>query len=411
MAVPSQSSLPQPRDAALDGLRGVAILLVYLFHYGGGLRSGNPLVRALGYLSQAGWIGVEIFFVLSGFLITRLLADDLYTAHGLRTFYARRALRILPLYIAALLACAACALLSGASFSALKPLLVYAGFLQNVPPLVNTALHTPPPLPIYHLWSLAIEEQFYLLWPFLLLAVPTPRRALHLCLWVFVLSCAFRIVLFAPHLPSAATLQRFTICLPTRAGALALGGALAFYRRPTERAVILGEAQKSRRTPEIPGGGPRQESFKDKSALTASLALALILLTFAHTGTLLLGNRLSLLAVLPAVDLLAVALVALSLQPGLVTRWLSTPALGFLGRISYGFYVLHILLEPLFDYIGGLLTHTSSGFVYQTARLVTAFPVTVLAAWLSFVVLEQPFLRLKRHFPRRGTASSMPQTA
>ena len=64
------------RDPALDGLRGVAILLVFIFHYGGGLRSAHPLVRALGYFTETGWTGVILFFALSGFLITGSLWDS-----------------------------------------------------------------------------------------------------------------------------------------------------------------------------------------------------------------------------------------------------------------------------------------------------------------------------------------------
>ena len=70
-----------------------------------------------------------------------------------------------------------------------------------------------------------------------------------------------------------------------------------------------------------------------------------------------------------------------------------------LGRISYGFYVFHILLEPYFDGIGSLLTHTTRGMAYQTVRLLVAFPVSVAVASVSYYALERPFLRLKRRFP------------
>ena len=61
----------------------------------------------------------------------------------------------------------------------------------------------------------------------------------------------------------------------------------------------------------------------------------------------------------------------------------------------------HLLLEPLFDHLGSFLTHSTSGFPYQTARLLVAFPITYIGAWLSFAFLERPFLRLKRRFPLR----------
>ena len=373
------------RDPALDGLRGVALLLVFLFHYGGGLRSQNLLARALGYLTQAGWIGVELFFVLSGFLITGLLVPDVQTPGEMRNFYARRALRILPLYAAALLAAAAAALLSGARVQQLAPLLVYAGFAQNWPSLLGTALHTPPPLPLYHLWSLAVEEQFYLLWPLVVRAARTPRRVLFVCLLIFALSWLFRVIVFAPHGLPDSSAERFAVCLPTRAGALALGSALAFWRPSPARSHLASLS------PTLLAGG---------AALTG------FLLTSLHARTLLLSNRPAFLLGLPAVDLLCAAVLMLSLQPSALRAFLHWPALRFLGQVSYGFYVLHILLEPVFDFFGALLTQRHAGFFYQTARLLTAFSITLCAAWLSFTLLERPFLRLKRFVPRTPTRAA-----
>lgn len=376
-----QASSPR-RDPALDGLRGFAVLLVFFFHYGGGLRAHNPAVRALGYLSQAGWIGVDLFFALSGFLITGILADSLLVpgpmpGRTLRNFYARRALRILPLYVAALLACAVAALVTGAQVWRLKPLLLYIAFLQNLPPLLHAALRTPAPLPIFHLWSLAVEEQFYLLWPLALLAARTRRRALDLALWTFVASCLFRACIFAPHLFAYSTASSYAVFLPTRAGALALGSALALLPRGSARSLT-------------------------RRGLLFSLAFAAvaILATALHTHSLLLNSRLGFLVTLPAADVLSAATVALVLHPGVLRQTLSVASLRFVGRVSYGFYVLHILLEPVFDRLGTLLTHSTAGFPYQTARLLTAFPITLLAAILSFYVLERPFLHLKRRFPR-----------
>ncbi len=454
---PQPQAAPPPRDPALDGLRGLAVLLVFLFHYGGGLHAHNPLLRAFGYVTEAGWIGVEFFFALSGYLITGLLADSLLipppptgdrgtlspptkpgapgpdsgtwvsaplqnrapstaTNHPVfRNFYARRALRILPLYLAALLACAAAALLTGATFPQLQPLPIYVAFLQNLPPLLNSALHAPPPLPVFHLWSLAVEEQFYLLWPLALFAARTPRRALGLSLVIFTTSCLFRAILFAPDLFSWATANSFATFLPTRAGALALGSALALYCRlhletisvpppvistaMPPHTVISTEAKRSGETSTVRLWGAKCPS-QFLALLTTATALSLILLAALHTHTLLLNTRTAFLVTLPAADLLSVAVVALALHPNLLRSALSTAPFTFLGRISYGFYVLHILLEPLFDRLGTLLTHSHAGFGYQTARLLTALPITTAAATLSFYLLELPFLRRKRRFPR-----------
>lgn len=377
---PTDNTSPSPssRDPALDGLRGVAILLVFFFHYGGGLHSSHAFGRALGYLTQAGWTGVELFFALSGYLITGLLWANLGQDHALRNFFAHRALRILPLYFGAVAAAAIVALGYGAHAFQLRPLLVYAGFLQNVPPLVATALRSPPPLPLHHLWSLAVEEQFYVLWPFLLLAARSRGRALHLCLWIFATSFLFRALLFAPAPLPNASVNAWSPFLLTRAGSLALGGALALGTSPAQRAVV--------RRWTVP-------------------CLWLAVFTFFATGIathgFLLSSWTGFTWALPAVGIGAVASLALAREPGVFRRGLCLRPLRLLGRISYGFYVLHILFEPLFDSLGRSLAHASSGSPYQLARLLVAFPITAAAAWLSYTYFEQPILRLKRFFPMR----------
>ncbi len=371
------------RDPALDGLRGVAILLVYLFHYGGGLRSPHAAVRAFGYLCESGWIGVHVFFVLSGYLITGLLVRDLRFPHALRNFYMRRALRIFPVYYGAIIAAAVAAAVAGAHAGALRPLLPYLAFLQDIPPLAGVAVDPPPPLPLYHLWSVAVEEQFYLLWPFLLLWAGIRRRGLALCLVVFGLTCAFRAIVFAPAAYPAAVGQQLGFFLLTRAGGLALGGALALWPAATA----------SDRPP--------------RWAKSAAIAGALCFLAVGWSGgTLLLTNSRMYLFAMPAIDIAAAATLALCLHPGLLRRSLSSTVLRWFGRISYGFYVLHILLEPLFDWIGRALAHSDTGMGYQAVRFLVALPITAGVAWASFRWFETPFLRLKRFFPREPSAST-----
>ncbi len=391
MPHPPQPQHPTPRDPALDGLRGVAVLLVYIFHYGGGLRSANPFVHAFGYVTEAGWIGVELFFVLSGFLITRLLWAASAEPHALRNFYARRALRILPLYYATL-CCAALFALGwvalgwaaagrGAGAASLQPLLLYAGFLQNIPPLLPRALGYPPPLPLHHLWSLAVEEQFYLLWPFLLLAARTLPRARRLSLWTFGICCLFRGFIFAPLAFHPAT-QDWSSFLLTRGGGLALGAALALH---------AGDQTVPR----------RQILFV---LLTSALGFIAV---GAWCGTLVLVYPSQFIVGLPAVECAGVALLALALQPGRWRAFLSIAALRLLGRVSYGFYILHILLEPLFDAIGHRVVHAGAGTGYQLVRFVAGFPLTLAAACLSYVFLERPLLALKRRVPLPAAESRL----
>src|SRR6516225_5035441 len=148
----------------LDGLRGLAILMVLAFH--------------LGYL-PGGSLGVDVFFVLSGFLITTLLVEE-WNRRGsisLKTFYLRRALRLLPAFLTLLLLCTLAGLFlsSAQERPARRQEVIVAGcYIANLPNLH----HTPMPI-LGHTWSLSVEEQFYLLWPLLLvlmLGLKLPRR-------------------------------------------------------------------------------------------------------------------------------------------------------------------------------------------------------------------------------------------
>ena len=380
---PQASARDSARDTALDGLRGIAILLVYVFHYGGGLTSSTPPVRLFGYLTQAGWVGVDLFFALSGYLITGLFWADRASPHCLRNFYARRALRILPLYFGALIlaavVAAAVAELAGAPLRTLRPLLLYAGFLQNVPPFVQTALHYPPPLPLYHLWSLAVEEQFYLLWPLLLLACRSRRGAFRLSLISFFLCCELRNFVFNPGGPiHHASIMVWSTALPGRCGALALGSALALAPQASRKAI------------------------RRWAPLAVVLSAAGFVAVGAAEHGVLLNTPMNVVLGLPCAEILSAAVVAASAaefaSASSYRSLLSTRPLRALGRISYGVYVFHILLEPCFDRIGAAVTHTQHGMNYQLVRLLVAFPISVAVATLSYRMYERPFLRLRHRF-------------
>ena len=370
-------------DPALDGLRGLAVLLIYIFHYGGGLKSPHLVVRLFGYLTASGWVGVELFFALSGFLITGILWDSMQphrAPHRLRNFYARRALRIFPLYYVALAICAIELIAAGGNFSQIRMFYILAFFLQDLPKLTEIAQQIPT-LPHYHLWSIAVEEQFYFLWPFLLLIFSTRRAALRLCLGTFALSLVFCLTIFGmTHVFSAQTARIMSSFLLTHAGALALGGAVA---------VLLRSPADS-----------NEQTTVARFALPAfflGLATYIASSLFCHTFTL--TPRLQFVIGLPAVWLASAATIPLVLRSGLPRRFCSAAPLRFMGRISYGFYVFHLLLQPIFDTIGTHYAHADSGSYYQFVRMAAGFPITLAVAWVSFQLLELPFLQLKRFFP------------
>jgi peptidoglycan/LPS O-acetylase OafA/YrhL len=389
--VPSiAASAPAPktrRDAALDGLRGLAVLLVFIFHYGGGLQSTNPAQRLAGYFTQFSWCGVVLFFALSGFLITGSLWETSHTFLRLRNFYVRRALRILPLYFLALLAVATAAVVTGAHLTQLRPLLIFVFFLQNFPHLSSYALSTPSPLPLYHFWTLAVEEQFYLLWPIVIMFLAHSRRhALRLSLWFFgicelFLYCVYTLTPFV----GAVTHHLYDYFLLTQGGAIALGSALSL-------------AMGNRTNPL--GRKPGTHRLIRKHALNAFIAgVAVYLWIGIVCGTFYPTYPVQFWIGLPALGIAAAATIPLVLRPGRPRKIFSWTPLGWLGRISYGFYVFHILLEPLYDRLGANLAHANSGDYYHIVRALLAFVITFIVSLLSFYLFEMPILSLKRFFP------------
>ncbi len=164
-------TLPNGRHVlAFDGLRGLAVILVLFFHLGAVSFGGHGwLMRWLGNLQLSGWIGVEIFFTLSGFLITRILLQTSRDQHYFRNFYLRRTLRIFPLYYGTLAILGVLALALRLDWNGCLPALLL--YVQNFRTgdeglrLALTGKHGP--ILLAHFWSLAVEEQFYLFWPLL----------------------------------------------------------------------------------------------------------------------------------------------------------------------------------------------------------------------------------------------------
>ena len=165
---PQNINAASERIPELDGLRGLAVLLVMAYHafaYEMTLEPWHGLGRVLATLTNLGWLGVDLFFVLSGFLITSVLLRTHLNAEGLRSFYWRRALRILPLYFVVLL-------VIWLSYSGAGSfVLLSAFFLSNFVTLFGVPLIYGP------LWSLAVEEHFYLVWPWVMRFVTLPRLA------------------------------------------------------------------------------------------------------------------------------------------------------------------------------------------------------------------------------------------
>jgi len=179
---------------ALDGLRGIAILAVFCYHFGGGSKSSNWLIQIWSGIADTGWMGVDLFFVLSGFLITGILYDTAHKPNRVKNFYARRSLRIFPLYYGVLLLFL---LLTPTLQLHWKPgHLLYFFYLSNMMPLFTPGLASPgPKMMVGHFWSLAVEEQFYLVWPFIVWYVRDRRKLLQVSIAIMVAALIFRMIL------------------------------------------------------------------------------------------------------------------------------------------------------------------------------------------------------------------------
>lgn len=364
---------------ALDGIRGAAAAAVFIYHYGGGAHSSNPALHWLGEVIHLGWVGVSLFFVLSGFLISGILLDSFERPGWWKTFYIRRTLRIFPLYYAALSGGVLVLLVLRVGLSSISPVWPFFFYLQDIPGIVRFDILSPL-LVLGHFWSLAVEEQFYLVWPFLLALASRRGQVRQLCLVVCFLSLIFRICVFSFHLDW----QWAGYFIGGRAGDMAAGGFLASSLRDTgrDRPWII-------------------RSAKLVLAVSAVGALTIIVLT-RETGA---GDPWFGTLGVAFLSGLFAAMIALSLQPGWTQRLFTLSFLRWLGKISYGIYVYHLLLYPVFAWLTARILTASAGEEYQLLLGAIAMAGTLLVASVSFSTLESGFLRLKNSV---GKPQSMP---
>jgi peptidoglycan/LPS O-acetylase OafA/YrhL len=351
---------PLGYQPALDGLRALSVVAVILYHAGFSWMPG-------------GWIGVEVFFVVSGFLITSLLLDERRRdgRTSLGAFWVRRARRLLPALLMMLAAVGVFTLLLGdpSQRSEVRRDLPWAlGYLGNWGQIVGDVPYyaADPPL-LRHLWSLAIEEQFYLVWPLVFVALASTRltrRAVSATLGA--LGIAAMVVMYLVHAGGAGPLGLFGgvdrvnfmyLSTFTRAGGLLLGAAAAFVWRPGRRA-------RPAATPALDATG---------AAAVAGLAI------IAATAHLTAGYVYQWLLALVSVLALVAVLVAVHPAATGVRRALGWGPLVAVGVRSYGLYLWH---WPIFVVLGA-----TSG---STGRVFVALALTVAVAELSYRYVEVP---------------------
>lgn len=366
----------------LDGIRGLAVGLVMAHHFLlTFVPQGNPLDAAVSFVAKAGWAGVDLFFVLSGFLITGILYDTRKREHYWRNFYARRTLRIFPLYYVVL-----------ALLYLVLPHLPYAEvqeyvgaaaddqvwywtYLTNVKLALKARFydHLLPNV----LWSLAVEEQFYLVWPFVVLFCGR-RALLSICVGLIVGAPLLRFALLEAGFDPIAGY----VLTPTRMDSLAAGALLALAVRG-------------------PGGLERWARPARWAALASAAGLGVIaarhagLLKYQYADVNVLGF--SLLAVLFG------ALVVHCLtcgQRGLVYRALDNTPMRLLGKYSYALYLCHGPAKTVASLVvdDEVAPALGSGLPRMLPFLALASALSLLIAWLSWNLLEKRILRLKDRF-------------
>lgn len=360
------------RIPALDGLRGVAVLMVLFYHMAGGATSTFLPLHWFGELDKAGYLGVTLFFILSGFLITNILWESRTHPHWWRNFYARRALRIFPLYYLALgltlLAAAWAHTFPAAASKIWSPAL----FLQNIPGRCQEAItNTASPLPLLHFWSLAVEEQFYLIWPLLLVRQRDERGAQRLFAATFFLSFVFRCVVWR----FAAEPETWNPFLLSRVGEMAAGAWLAV----------------SSHTEQWP-------SIRRRAPWLGLLGIGVYIVTSAVSRTFELGTVLQAVVGLTAITVGLAAVLVMALEDGVWSRLFRWRLLRWFGGISFGLYVFHVLLKPLFDSITFRVAPVA-GMRQHAVAFIVGMAGSILVATVSYRFFEQPFLRLKRRFP------------
>lgn len=369
-----------------DALRGLCVLAVFAFH-----------ARLLAF----GWIGVQVFFVLSGYLITAILCDMKLTGGGARNFftvfYARRSLRILPAYYVAVflitLFLAVTTSYSGPLWNqfaeALPFLLVYADNFHSAAPHYGNSGY------FSHLWSLCVEEQFYLVWPLVIWLTPA-RKLPFVCIAAIGISLAYRTGVVAldtsehfrwvsaarlpfAHLdafaigalvrivPPPAALLRWRVVALSLAAVFAAGMVMHLAARGTAQAAgfyALGWSSHL--------GGAHGFVW---AYLVLNLASALLIALLDRTASLPLPR---------------------------FAAFFDFPALLVLGKLSYGFYIFH---DPV---ITALAPYDRGSMTMRATMTIVAFLMALALATISYLVIERPFLALKRRWRRPGDVEQAP---
>lgn len=370
----------------LDGLRCLSILWVILIHL---QLQGDKVFT---FIAGHGWMGVDMFFVISGFLITSiLLREKINTGRiSLRRFYIRRILRIWPAYyllvfltLGAAVAILAFHITSGTVWAdmirhtimwpAMYLTNAYAGFMRTE----NCALLIS--------WSLSLEEQFYLLWPLLLFW--NTRTAWKIALCAILAITAWRTWLTFHITPGVFAMRRLFYAPDTRMDVILYGALLAFLLIDEQRVAAV---RNVLRRPWLP-------------VAWAAGFVMVIYINNRWSGRI--GNSVGYSA---SAFMMAIGIAYLqTVRPPGILRILEWRPFTYVGRISYGIYLFHGLVILLVAHMFGPPTDTAAKIAYA----LSVYALSIAVAAFSYRFYESRFLRLKEHFASLPSAAKAPGTA
>ncbi len=351
---------------SLDGLRALAVSLVLLEHFPR-IKDAELLNTLLIFIKKSGlgYIGVEVFFVLSGYLITNILLSELRQKREriIRNFYIKRALRILPVFVLTIVTC----------------IVIFPGYNYFYPAVFLSNYYfsfDPSPHPLRHFWSLAVEEQYYIFWPAVVVAVGLASKR-YMVLFAIIISISLCTIIvrdfFFPSKFAQALIYR---SLESRMLALTVGGMFAVYGIPKIKQSVL---------------------YLLLISFLAIVVAFLVLNSAGYWDHVRTVKSLGYLAV--AVTLF---LVAANEYKPFSLAFNCIPAVA-VGKVSYGLYVYHV---PVFFYFG--VAHVQPGRVGASPEAAaSAAAALVVVTILSWFLMEKPFLSLKKRLVSNDSATQV----
>lgn len=356
----------------LDGLRGLAILSVMLYHFFDSRFAIDQTSTWDLNPFRLGWVGVDVFFVISGFLITNILLCQKEHPHYFRNFFLRRTLRIFPLYFGFLFL-----------FFTLPSLLSFQMphswenlanrqefFWFYLADLYTFCFNSWPELSLSHFWSLGIEEKFYLFWPFIIWFF-SQTQLRWICVLLFILSISSKLFMLGYHENGILVNYTFPLC---RLEGLAAGAYLAILQQRNKEAIQV------------------------KGQFWLFLILALYLGIYLFEKTLAPMTLSMQLIGFPLNAVVGFFIVCSALRPdSLTTHLLNHKTLRLLGKYSYALYLLHLPLLGLITKFNPISKNIHP-IIFSALPFLLWLFLSIFCAWVSWTIWENPFLKLKQRF-------------